>query len=80
MSALWGVATSGDGKTGEGILEMEWKAENSELTLTIVARTNLDSLQCQVFGLVLFMRRTPRSPVVGCPNCVTASILVVILC
>jgi len=29
MSALLGwadVATSGDGKTGEGILEMEWKA------------------------------------------------------
>ena len=47
-----GVATSGDGTTEEGILEMEWKAENSELTLTIVARTNLHSLQCLVFGLV----------------------------
>src|SRR6266851_7388331 len=28
------------------------KAENSELTLTVVARTNLHSLQCPVFGLV----------------------------
>jgi hypothetical protein len=44
------VATGGGRKTEEGILEMQWKAENSELT--IVGRTNLHSLQCLVFGLV----------------------------
>jgi len=45
-----GVATGGGRKTEEGILEMQWKAENSELT--IIGRTNLHSLQCLVFGLV----------------------------